>query len=51
MKITDFYVIKPLRSGNFGHVYICFNVVTKKIYAVKIMDTSYIEQMNMKKYV
>ena len=28
MQISDFHVIKNLRSGNFGQVYACYNKKT-----------------------
>ena len=42
MLITDFHVIKKLRAGNFGTVYVCYNYNTKKTYAIKVLDKIYI---------
>lgn len=42
MQISDFYVIRKLREGNFGRVYACWNTKTSKIYAIKVLDRSYV---------
>ena len=38
MSLTDFVVLRKLRSGNFGQVYACYNMIIKKKYAIKVMD-------------
>ena len=40
MVISDFHVVKKLRSGNFGRVYACYNEKTDKVYAIKVLDRS-----------
>jgi serine/threonine protein kinase len=42
LQITDFHVIRKLRSGNFGQVYACWNRKTEKIYAIKVLDRNYV---------
>ncbi len=42
MVLSDFHVVKKLRSGNFGQVYACFNEKTNKVYAIKVLDRSYV---------
>jgi serine/threonine protein kinase len=51
MAISDFHVVKKLRSGNFGQVYVCYNIKTEKIYAVKVLDRSYVEKAQIIQYV
>ena len=40
MQISDFYIVRKLRNGNFGKVYACWSVKTNKIYAIKVLDRS-----------
>lgn len=49
--ITDFHVIKKLRSGNFGQVYACYNEKTEKVYAIKVLDRTYFEKAQIIQYV
>lgn len=42
MVLSDFHVVKKLRSGNFGQVYACYNEKTNKVYAIKVLDRSYV---------
>jgi serine/threonine protein kinase len=42
MQICDFHVVRKLREGNFGKVYACWNVKTERIYAIKVLDRSYV---------
>jgi serine/threonine protein kinase len=51
MAISDFHVVKKLRSGNFGHVYACYNHKTNKVYALKVLDRSYVEKAQIIQYV
>jgi serine/threonine protein kinase len=42
MQISDFHVVRKLREGNFGKVYACWNVKTERVYAIKVLDRSYV---------
>lgn len=42
MVLSDFHVVKKLRSGSFGQVYACYNKKTNKVYAIKVLDRSYV---------
>lgn len=51
MQITDFHVVRKLRQGNFGKVYVCFNHKTEKLYAIKVLDRIYVEKSQIIQYI
>lgn len=51
MTLRDFHVLKHLRTGNFAHVYACYNKKINKIYAIKVLDRAYIEKSKIIQYV
>jgi len=51
MQISDFYVVRKLREGNFGKVYACWNTKTNKIYAIKVLDRFYVEKSQIIQYI
>jgi len=51
MQISDFIVVRKLREGNFGKVYACWNVKTEKLYAIKVLDRSYVEKSQIIQYI
>ena len=51
MSLNDFFILRKLRSGNFGQVYACYNSIIKKKYAIKVMDREEIESTGITKYI
>lgn len=51
MQIGDFHVVRKLREGNFGKVYVCYNLKTKKLYAIKVLDRHYVEKSQIIQYI
>lgn len=51
MQISDFHVVRKLREGNFGKVYACWNVKTERVYAIKVLDRSYVEKSQIIQYI
>lgn len=51
MQISDFQVVRKLREGNFGKVYVCYNTKISKLYAIKVLDRHYVEKSQIIQYI
>jgi serine/threonine protein kinase len=51
LTLNDLFVVRKLRSGNFGQVYATFSPATDKKYALKVMDQEEIEAAGIIKYI
>ena len=51
LRINDFYVIRKLRSGNFGRVFACWNKSTQKKYALKVMNKTRLNKEKVMHYI
>ena len=49
-KITDFKVVKTLGKGTFGKVLLVKNAYTKKFYAMKILNKSFVKRQGQVKH-